>query len=228
MPSSKMVVGISYALISRGKIVLCDHRLTEGNFESILQSVLESVSKDGICENAKVSFDNGRYVCHTYINRNLVYVCVTESVFDKNVAFNCLFELEEKLLSMGLMEGAQTAGPFALRRSFSETMAVILSRYSSRDVLGRMELQVEEVTGVMRQNIDKVIHRGENLDNITERSDLLAHASTDFRQSATKLRKKLCLRNSKMWVILIIIIIVLIVIVGVIIISILAAKGKLK
>lgn len=224
-----MVVGMCYALISRGKIVLCDHRLTAaGSFESICQSVLENVSRGGICENAKVSFDNGKHVCHTYINRNLVYVCVTESVFDKNVAFNCLFELEEKLLSMGLMEGAQTAGPFALRRSFSETMAAILSRYSSRDVLGRMELQVEEVTGVMRQNIDKVVHRGENLDNLTERSDLLAHASTDFRQNATKLRKKLCFRNVKMWVILIIIIVILIVVVGVIIISILAAKGELK
>lgn len=220
-----MMVGICYGLIARHKIVLCDQRLTEGNFESVSQSVLHNVMSKNL--GAKVSFDSGKHVYHTYVNHNLVYVCVTESLFDKNVAFKCLFELEQKLHSMGLAEVAQAAGPYALRRSFSETMASVLAEYSSNDILGRMESQVEEVAGVMRQNIDKVVQRGENLDNLTERSDLLAHASTDFRQNATKLRKKLCFKNAKMWLFLIFLIFFLILICVVIIISILAAKGKL-
>ena len=219
-----MMVGICYGLVARHKIVLCDRRLNEGNFESICPSVLHNIMSKNLGD--KVSFDSGKYVYHTYVSHNLVYLCVTESFFDKNIAFNCLFELEQKLHSMGLVEVAQTAGPYALR-SFSETMLLVLAQYSSNDVLGRMESQVEEVAGVMRQNIDKVVQRGENLDNLTERSDLLAHASTDFRQNAIKLRRKLCFKSAKMWLLLIVLIVSLIVIGVVVVISVLAAKGKL-
>lgn len=220
-------VAIHYALISREKLVLCDHRLSDvdTHFESTWERVLENVlrSKD---INDKFSFDSGRYTYHAYISGNLVYLCVSEAMFDRNLAFNCLFELERQLTLAGLKERAQSAGPFALRSCFSSTMASVLSQYSSSDRLGKLESKVEEVTGVMRQNIDKVVQRGDALDNLTERSDLLAHSTTDFRVSATKLRKKLCYKNVKLWVILVIIFVILAVIIGIIIISVLAAEGK--
>ncbi len=219
-------IGLGYALLCCGKIVLCDHRVNDGiKFESICQRVLDSLPTGG--SNGKLSFDIDSYICHVYIKGDLVYMCVTGGLFDKNVAFNCLFELEQKLLSSGLQEISRTVRPYGLRASFSDTMAAVVSKYSSRDVLGRMESHVEEVTGVMRQNIDKVYKRGDNLDHLTERSDHLAHASTNFRQSATKLRRKLCVKNAKLWIILIAIIIALLLVIAVIIISVLAAQKKL-
>ena len=219
-------VSIHYALISREKVVLCDHAMSDYQFESTLQTVLENVvrSKD---TNDKFSFDGGNYSYHAYAAGNLVYLCVSEVVFDRNLAFNCLFELERHLTLAGLKERAQTAGPYALRTSFSSTMASILSQYSSSDMLGKLESKVDEVTGIMRQNIDKVIHRGQTLDDLNERSDLLAHSSTDFRNNATKLRKKLCWKNVKLWVILAIVFIVLIFIIVAIILIVLAAEKKL-
>lgn len=215
---------ICYGLISRDRVVLCDRRLVNGSFESTCQEVLENVLKTG---GNKFSFDSGhgQHVYHAYVSGNLIFVCVTEAMFDRNVAFNCLFELERQLISVGLMERAQSATPYGLRGSFSSCMQSVLLRYSSNDKLGQLESKVDEVSGIMRHNIDKVVHRGEALDDLTERSDLLAHSSTDFRQSATKLRKKLCWKNFRLWVILTIIVIILIAIVLVIIIATLAAKG---
>ena len=80
----------------------------------------------------------------------------------------------------------------------------------------------------MRQNIDKAVERGDALWDLNERSDLLANSSTEFRQSAVKLRKKLCWRNVKLWVLLIVTLIVLIVVIAVIVIAVLAAKGEFK
>lgn len=219
-------VGICYALVSRDDVILCDHSLSGSNFESMCQAVLENVMMTR--QNDKFSFDSGRYTCHAYRSGNIIYVCVTEAMFDRNIAFNCLFELERQLISAGLKDRAQTARPFALRSPFSATMATTLSRYSSSDALGRLESKVDDVTGIMRQNIDKVIHRGQTLDDLNERSDLLAHSSTGFRQNATKLRRKLCWKNVKMWVILIISLVILLTVIIVIIISVLAAQGKLK
>ena len=218
---------ICYALISRRDVILCDHRQKlEGNFESTCQEVLSNVLKREL--NDRFSFDHGQYTYHAYVGGDLIYVCVTDVRFDHNIAFNCLFELERQFVSKGLKERAKSAGLYSLRTAFGPTMASILAKFSASDVLGRLESKVENVTGIMRQNIDKVVQRGDALSDLNERSDLLAHSSTDFRQNSIKLRKKLCWRNVKLWVILVILLIVLIVVIAIIVIAVLASQGTFK
>ena len=221
-----MPATLRYALIARRDVILCDHRpKTEGNFGFMCQEVLDSVLNHGF--NNKFSFDHGKHTYHAFVSGNLVYVCVADAVFDKNVAFNFLFELERQFVSAGLKERANSAGLYSLRSAFEPTMASVLARFSTSDSLSRLESKVEDVTGVMRQNIDKVVERGDTLHDLNERSDLLAHSSTEFRQTAVKLRQKLCWKNVRLWVILLVILITLIVIIAVIIIAVLAAQGKL-
>ena len=214
--------GIRFALISRGKTVLCDHQIAaNGNFELTCQSVLDNVSR----ETSKTSYECDEYVVHAYVSGNITYLCVTGTIFDRNVAFNCLFELERRLISAGLQERAQIAGPYALRSSFGSIMKDVLSEYSSSDVLDHLENKVGAVQGIMRQNINKAVHRGENLDDLTDRSELLAHSSTYFRSSATKLRKRLFWRNARLWIILCVILLCIAVGIAVIVVVVLAAKG---
>lgn len=222
--ATKKSVGLCYALVSRGKTVLCDHRRSdEGNFESTCQSVLDRILESS---ETKFSYDVEDHRYDAYVGENLIYICVSKKVFDRNMSFNCLFELERKLIQAGLKEKAKSAKPYGLRGSFSEVMASVLVQYSSSDVLGKLESRVDEVTNIMRDNIDKVVHRGEALDDIYDRSEQLAINSTDFRQSSTKLRRKLLWRNIKLWVILILIILVIISII--VVICVLASRGVFK
>lgn len=223
MPKS---VDLCYALISRDHVVLCDHSLAEGNFVVTSQEVLENVLRRKGVDN-KFSYDHGEYTYHAYLSDGFVYVCACNSMFDRNVAFNCLFDLEHQLASAGLKERARSAGPYALRTCFSPTIASVLTKYSSSDRLGILECKVDKVSGVMKQNIDKVMQRGEVLDHLTERSDLLAEQATDFRQSSTKLSRKLYFKNVKLWVIIITILVIVLVSIVIIILSILGAEGKL-
>merc|ERR1712037_478311 len=79
--------------------------------------------------------------------------------------------------------------------------------------------QVNEVVGVMRNNIDKVLERDSKLGDIDARASNLEASSNMFQQSSRRLKKKYWWQNlkMKMWlggcsiVILIVLIIIIIV-----------------
>ena len=50
------------------------------------------------------------------------------------------------------------------------------------DVLDSIEVEEVETVLSMRQNIDRAVEQ-ENLDDLVDRTDLLAHSSVDFKPS---------------------------------------------
>merc|ERR1712018_696205 len=79
------------------------------------------------------------------------------------------------------------------------------------------QAQVQEVVGVMRNNIDKVLERDAKLNDLDFRASNLEATSAVFQQSSRRLRKKYWWQNLKMKLILggvtIIIIIIIILII---------------
>ena len=208
--------GIYYGLVARQRVILCDGG--QEGFEESSQAVV-----DGLQPSVNmISYESSNYVYHIMVSNGLTFLCVTDKVFDRQIAFGFLRELERQLQATGLREKANYAGPYALRHEFGSVLATQLHQYSSGDQLSHLQGRVTEVTGIMTENIEKVMHRGEALEDLTDRSALLAHSSTDFRHSSTKLRKKLFWKSVKMWVIFII---VLLVIVALIIAAILIGLG---
>lgn len=221
MPSA-----IYYGLIARQGVVLCYHATVAGNFERISQSILDQ--KTGSSP-TKISYESGRYLFHVLVSSGLTYMCVTDSVFDRGVAFGCLYQLERELTSrVDLRERALTSGQYhCLQEDFSDVLASLIKRYSSSDKMANLEDKVATVKGVMTKSIDKVMKRGENLDDLTERSELLHHSSNRFRRSSTKLRRKLCCQTYKMWILFITIIVIILAIIIAIVVG-LVASGVFK
>lgn len=217
--------GLYYALIARQKFVLCDHAAVPGSYERPSLAILENIAST---KETRISYEVGSHVYHVVISRGLCYLCVSDPVFDRGLAFGCLAELETRLHNIpGLPERAEYVGPYALRREFSGEIATVLELYSSNDKLNHLQSQVKSVTGVMTRNLEKVMQRGETLDDLEDRSERLAHSSTDFRQSAIKLKRKERCRNVKVWVILFIIILVIFFVIIAIIVGALAGTGHL-
>ncbi|XP_078052593.1 vesicle-associated membrane protein 3 isoform X2 [Augochlora pura] len=66
-----------------------------------------------------------------------------------------------------------------------------------------VRLQIQEVTEVMRENVQKVMERGERLENLQDASDRLSMAGTEFRASAKKAQQRAWLQNFRARVILV-------------------------
>ncbi|CAB3409062.1 unnamed protein product [Caenorhabditis bovis] len=57
--------------------------------------------------------------------------------------------------------------------------------------------QVDNVKAIMVQNVERILERGERLDNIERRTEQLHASSANFKMTARKVQRKFCLLNAK-------------------------------
>ena len=81
--------------------------------------------------------------------------------------------------------------------------------------------QVDEVVNIMQQNIDKVMERGEKLDDLHNKTEDLQQSSSQFKRNASTLRKKMWWKDMKLKLLIAAVIIIILVI---IIVSIVASR----
>lgn len=72
---------------------------------------------------------------------------------------------------------------------------------------------MDETTRYMRDNIDKANQRGENIDNLQDKTDNLAISAQGFRRGANRVRKQMWWKDMKMRMCIIAGIIILILII---------------
>lgn len=81
--------------------------------------------------------------------------------------------------------------------------------------LEQAQAQVNEVVGIMRVNVEKVLERDQKLSELDSRADALQEGGKRFEQQAQKLKRKYWWKNIKMMIILgVIVTVILIIIIG--------------
>ena len=178
-----------YALVARQRVILCDYTLRQGSYESSALSALDKAIADRV---SKISYENGNVVFHVLVSQGLAYLCASDLIFDRSLAFGCLQELEKRLYrSPGLKGRAKYVGPYALREEFSVDMGQVLTQYGSGDKLGKLQTDSTALKEVIKDSL-RVVLSGETLetlDDLGDRSKQLDITSTIFRHSAVKLRR---------------------------------------
>lgn len=84
---------------------------------------------------------------------------------------------------------------------------------ASANRLKQTQAQVDEVVGIMRVNVEKVLERDQKLSELDQRADALQHGAAQFEQQAGKLKRKQWWANMKMMIIMGIIGVVLLIII---------------
>ena len=77
------------------------------------------------------------------------------------------------------------------------------SNYAAKNSrLKQTQAQVDEVVGIMRTNVEKVLERDQKLSELDDRADALQQGASQFEVHATKLKRKYWWQNMKMMLIL--------------------------
>lgn len=71
-----------------------------------------------------------------------------------------------------------------------------------RNSIAQTQKQVDEVVGIMRVNVEKVLERDQKLSELDSRADALHEGGKKFEQQAQKLKRKYWWKNLKMMIIL--------------------------
>lgn len=68
--------------------------------------------------------------------------------------------------------------------------------------LAQTQAKVDEVVGIMRVNVEKVLERDQKLSELDNRADALQSGAAQFEQQAGKLKRKYWWQNLKMMLII--------------------------
>ncbi|CAI2353970.1 unnamed protein product [Caenorhabditis sp. 36 PRJEB53466] len=79
--------------------------------------------------------------------------------------------------------------------------------------LQQTQAQVDEVVGIMKVNVEKVLERDQKLSQLDDRADALQEGASQFEKSAATLKRKYWWKNIKMMIIMCAIVIILIIII---------------
>ena len=112
---------------------------------------------------------------------------------------------------------AATAQANSLNKEFGsklkEHMQYCMDHPDEISKLAKVKAQVSEVKGVMMENIEKVLDRGEKIELLVDKTENLRSQAQDFRTQGTQMRRKMWFQNMKIKLIVLAIIIALILII---------------
>ncbi|GJJ76184.1 vesicle-associated membrane protein 4 [Entomortierella parvispora] len=84
---------------------------------------------------------------------------------------------------------------------------------ASSSKTAQLQQQVDDVVGIMQQNIDSVRDRGEKLDSLQNKTTDLEMGAVQFRKGASGVRRQMWLKNMKWRIIIVVGVILLLVVI---------------
>ncbi|TQD80062.1 hypothetical protein C1H46_034394 [Malus baccata] len=232
-----------YSFVARGTVVLAEYTEFTGNFTSIASQCLQKLPAtnnkftyncDGHTFNYLV--DNGfrfgegnldlvAIVRSAFLVMNfgcgahlvMAYCVVAVEAVGRQVPIAFLERIKEDFTGRYGGGKAATAVANSLNKEFGsklkEHMQYCVDHPEEISKLAKVKAQVSEVKGVMMENIEKVLDRGEKIELLVDKTENLRSQAQDFRQQGTQMRRKMWLQNMKVKLIVLGILIALILII---------------
>jgi len=195
---------IIYSLVSRSTHVLAEYTSTglTGNFSTVTRVLLKKIPK----EDGKLSYIYDKYIFHYMVSNELTYLCMTDRDFPRIVAFKFLDEIKNRFIATYGDRG-KTAIAFAFNADFQRVLQTQMDAYNQQkdDRVTRVKDEISQVKDVMIKNIDKVLERGEKIELLVDKTEVLDQHAFKFKRQAKILKRSMWWKNVKLIVIIILI-----------------------
>ncbi|GMG21802.1 unnamed protein product [Ambrosiozyma monospora] len=114
-----------------------------------------------------------------------------------------VYNLLEKIMDEYLLNYYQPMNPTHLDCELKNSMKAIITQLEGRlrnaysRSYGAVDLDIEEVRGIMNDNIDRILTRGENLDVLINKTQTLNTTANSFRRRTVSIKRKFWWSNVK-------------------------------
>jgi len=162
-----------------------------------------------------VEFDfcmkNNSYIIHILTDSGYIFLCMALKRFGNRKPFAYLSSIRDRFVAQ-FPNAKKSATHMALQRDFKSTLKNQVKAFE-QDKLSTVHNQLDEVKGIMVQNIDKVLERGNRIEVLMEAADDLGTSADHFRMKSTKLKNAMWRRNLALLCVLVAIIVVVVIVV---------------
>ncbi|KAG5064590.1 hypothetical protein JHK85_005773 [Glycine max] len=190
-------MGILYALVGRGSVVLAEFSGTTTNASAIARQILEKIPGNN---DTHVSYSQDRYIFHVKRTDGLTVLCMADDTAGRRIPFAFLEDIHQKFVRT-YGRAVHSAQPYGMNEEFSRVLSQQMEYYSSdpnADRINRLKGEMSQVRNVMIENIDKVLDRGDRLELLVDKTANMQGNTFRFRKQARRFRSTVWWRNVKL------------------------------
>ncbi|XP_019101347.1 PREDICTED: vesicle-associated membrane protein 725 [Camelina sativa] len=186
-----------YSFVARGTVILVEYTEFKGNFTSVAAQCLQKLPSS----NNKFTYNCDGHTFNYLVVNGFTYCVVAVESVGRQIPMAFLERVKEDFSKRYGGGKATTAKANSLNREFGsklkEHMQYCVDHPEEISKLAKVKAQVTEVKGVMMENIEKVLDRGEKIELLVDKTEDLRSQAQDFRTQGTKLKRKMWYDNMK-------------------------------
>ena len=95
-----------------------------------------------------------------------------------------------------------------MQGTFGPTIATLVHTYNTAppvDELTRAQTELNHVKDIMVQNVEQILSRGERIELLVDKTDVMAGQATAFRRGALSVRRQMWWKSTKVMVVCVIV-----------------------
>lgn len=224
--SSVPATPLLYSCIAYKNTILAEHTVSAASGTSSLASViLPKISHDSP---QKLTYTHNQNLIHYIADAgsasgkpdslnapNLTYMVVAKADLGRRVPFGFLVEIKKRFCAAYNPEHTEfSALPAYGAAAFNAQLKSLMIEYGTtksgqEDAFKNVQGEIDNVRGIMTENIERVLERGERLDLLVDKTDRLGGSARDFRVRSRGLKRRMWWKNMKLMVMLVLVIIFL-------------------
>jgi vesicle-associated membrane protein 7 len=191
---------ILYACIKIDPKTTIEYSSRSGTYGSEAHRVMQKIDP---AQDKRASYSAGEFIFHVQVTARVVLLCVCDKEFKQYVAFSFLKKVKDAY--------ATNNGPGALTQlQASLKREVELYNSGKGDKIQALQSEIDAVRGVMLENIDQLMDRGEKINILVAETEELNAQSDQFFTGSRKLKNAMWWKNVKLMLLIAFILIVVI------------------
>jgi len=200
-----------YSFVARGTTVLAEHAPYSGNYCNIAVACLSNIANP----EPKFTIASDQHTFNFLVYNGYTYLVVADEAYGRQIPFAFLervrdeFDKAHAQAGRIALEGALN-GSFSSRLKFH--MKYCMEHPEEIDRVVAMRQKVSDVKGIMMDNIERVIDRGEKIEVLGGKAEDLSASAHTFQKKGKQLRRAMCWQNWK-WKILVLVLLCVLVVV---------------
>ncbi|EEH05136.1 SNAP-25 [Histoplasma capsulatum G186AR] len=226
--SSKAPSPLLYACIANRTTILAEHSspgTSSTSASSLASIILPKISHQTpqkltythdrlfvhyIADSPSAAGENGELTSHAPLS----YLVVATAELGRRIPFAFLLETRRKFLTTYNPESTDFSAlpPYGCA-AFNTHLRELLQTYNTAppaDSLASARKEIDSVRGIMTENIERVLERGERIDLLVDKTDRLGGSARDFRVRSRGLRRQMWWKNVKVMALLVVVVVFLV------------------
>ncbi|XP_074297351.1 putative vesicle-associated membrane protein 726 [Silene latifolia] len=186
-----------YSFVARGTTIIAEYTEFTGNFTSVAGQCLQKLPSSS----NKFTYNCDGHTFNYLVENGFTYCVVAVESSGRQIPIAFLERVKDdfsKKYGSGKAANVKAKG---LNKEYGpklkDHMQYVADHPEEINKLAKVKAQVSEVKGVMMENIEKVLDRGEKIELLVDKTEDLRSQAQDFRKQGTKMKRKMWVENMK-------------------------------